>query len=412
VLINLGMPTKPTSAIQQEGRIYRIGQMTDAIIRYFNTGTSWERIAFAEKVSRRADAAESLGQGEAARGLFDAFVQAFEAADTFPPGHSDEGKGGKENDRALRGLGGASEYDRAKSYYFGQTKTDLAHQEPGGDRALPTPEPIGLKMMQWAMMRGGEAMLEPSAGHGALARWMPDNTVRTAIEPSYELAAKLALAFDGKIENGSFEDHHIVDEYDGIVMNPPYNRPGSHGSALAFEHITKAWGHLREGGRLIALFPEGPACRQTAGRIRGRKPAFAHDRNRPYDSRARRPRADGQPAGCDLRARRHQCAHAHAWCGRRARPTPCPTRATSTCRPSTRSPTCLMRWRMSPSIRGRRRKAEDTVSHSPQPGAAPPVAAPQSGSAPAPQCDPRPGLDVVRAKTHPDRPDHVPDPAD
>lgn len=39
VLINLGLPTKPVEAIQTEGRIYRVGQKTNAIFRYLNTGT-------------------------------------------------------------------------------------------------------------------------------------------------------------------------------------------------------------------------------------------------------------------------------------------------------------------------------------------------------------------------------------
>ena len=79
VLINLGLPTAPTKAIQQEGRIYRQGQNpdSDSMFVYLNTGTSWERIAFANTIARRASTAENLAMGEQARGLRDAFIQAF-----------------------------------------------------------------------------------------------------------------------------------------------------------------------------------------------------------------------------------------------------------------------------------------------------------------------------------------------
>ena len=65
VLINLGMPTRPVTAIQQEGRIFRVGQQSNAMFRYLNTGTSWERWAFAGTIARRASTAENLGQGAA-----------------------------------------------------------------------------------------------------------------------------------------------------------------------------------------------------------------------------------------------------------------------------------------------------------------------------------------------------------
>lgn len=38
--------------------------------------------------------------GELARSLQDACMQAFEEADTYAPGHEDEGTGGKDMDRA------------------------------------------------------------------------------------------------------------------------------------------------------------------------------------------------------------------------------------------------------------------------------------------------------------------------
>lgn len=69
--------------------------MTDAIFRYLNTGTNWEKWAFATTIAQRASAAENLGIGEMARALKDAFISGFEESDDYRAGMEGEGKGGK-----------------------------------------------------------------------------------------------------------------------------------------------------------------------------------------------------------------------------------------------------------------------------------------------------------------------------
>ncbi len=254
ILINLGQPTQPTRSIQQEGRIYRTGQASNAAFRYMSTGTSWERIAFATTIASRSGTAENLGMGELARALKDAFIAAYEEADRFPPGHEGEGTGGKERDAAVNNA--LTEYDRARAFYFGtQKKTSKTKAQEGKDY-YATPEPVGLKMVQWASVLGGEDLLEPSGGHGAIARWFHPQANRTAIEPSSALRSRLALVYDGKIVEGTFEDHNIVNKYDGIVMNPPFGVGGK----TAMDHLAKAATHLRDGGRIVALIPRGPAA--------------------------------------------------------------------------------------------------------------------------------------------------------
>jgi hypothetical protein len=252
VLINIGLPTAPTTAIQQEGRIYRVGQKSDAIFRYVNTGTNWERWAFASTIAGRASAAENLALGEGARGLRDAFINAFENSDSYPVGHEGEGKGGKDSDKqAYRQI---TEMDRAKGFYYATQKKNSRTKSAEGTDYYATPEPVGLVMTRLADAREGEKMLEPSAGHGAIARWFRTDAERTAIEPSSELNSRLALVFqDGDIKRQTFEDLNIVNKYDAIVMNPPFGTGGK----TAIEHLEKAFNHLRDGGRVVALIPEG-----------------------------------------------------------------------------------------------------------------------------------------------------------
>lgn len=257
VLINLGQPTAPTLAIQQEGRIYRTGQVSNAIMRYLNTGTSWEKWTFASTIAGRASTAENLGMGEQARALKDAFIAAFEESDAYPPGHEGEGTGGKERDKLANA--DITAYDRAKTYYWATQKKNSKTKAQEGVDYFATPEPVGFKMAEWLQLRGGESSLEPSAGHGAIARWLPEITNRTVIEPSNVLRARLAMAMDAskdRIIDGRFEDHAIVNKYDGIAMNPPFGVGGK----TAVEHLAKAATHLRDGGRIVALIPTGPAA--------------------------------------------------------------------------------------------------------------------------------------------------------
>lgn len=255
VLFNLGLPTQPTMSIQQEGRIYRTGQVSNAIFRYLNTGTNWERWAFAQTIAERASAAENLATGELARALKDAFIAGFEESGDFPAGHEGEGTGGKERDRMANEA--ISEYDRAKAFYWGTAKKTAKTKSQEGADYFATPEPVGFKMVQMLDLRGGEDALEPSAGHGAIARWFPETANRTAVEPSNTLGSRLAMVFDGKIVRGDFEALNIVNKYDGIAMNPPFGTAGR----TAVDHLAKAaQQHLREGGRVVALIPTGPAA--------------------------------------------------------------------------------------------------------------------------------------------------------
>lgn len=257
-LINLGLPTAPTKLIQLEGRIYRTGVVSDAIMRSLNTGTNWERWAFAQTIASRASTAENLGMGELSRALRDSIIASFENADRFPPGHEGEGKGGKAMDRASNNV--LSEFDRAKTYYWATGKKNQRTKAQEGKDYFATPEPLGLKMVQWADIRGGEDALEPSAGHGAIARWIPDLSNRTVIEPSPLLSARLAMSMNpekDRIIEGTFEDHNTAaNKYDAVVMNPPFGVGGKQ----ALEHVAKAAEHLRPGGRIVALVPAGPAA--------------------------------------------------------------------------------------------------------------------------------------------------------
>ena len=261
-LINLGLPTRPSEAIQQEGRIYRVGNKSNAIFRYLNTGTYMEQMAFATKLAERAGTVENIALGEMARSLKQAYVEAFEESQEgdgwkkYLPGSKTEGTGGKANDYRQEQ---ATDFDRAKAAYFGKQKKNSRTKSQEGHDYFATPEPIGYKMVQWLQSKPGQSLLEPSAGDGAIARWMPDNTYNTVVEPSRDLTPKLMRNVAGaKVVESTFENFDLHNKFDGIAMNPPFG----HGGKTAVEHVAKAYQHLKDGGRLIAIIPDGSACQK------------------------------------------------------------------------------------------------------------------------------------------------------
>jgi superfamily II DNA/RNA helicase len=76
VLVNLGMPVKPTTSLQAEGRTRRVGSVSNAPYRYYTIGTTWEREAFARRIAEQSGAVENLAMGNEARAIQQSFIDA------------------------------------------------------------------------------------------------------------------------------------------------------------------------------------------------------------------------------------------------------------------------------------------------------------------------------------------------
>lgn len=261
VLINLGMPTRPTATIQIEGRIYRVGNKSNAVFRYLNTGTVMEGEMFS-KMAERSGMVEAIAMGEKARALQASINAAYEESQDgdgwkkYLPGSPTEGTGGKAMDYVDDQL---STYDKAKAFYFANQKKTSRNKSAEGEDYYATPEPLGLKMVEWADPKSGESMMEPSAGHGAIARWMPDYTRNTVVEPSRELQPKLQRnVSNANVIGDVFEALDLHNKFGSIVMNPPFGTGGK----TAIEHLAKAFRHLNDGGRIVAIIPNGQATQK------------------------------------------------------------------------------------------------------------------------------------------------------
>jgi hypothetical protein len=247
VIINLALPFKPTDAMQSEGRIYRLGVKTNAIVEYLVLKTNFESMAFGNKINKRVRTAENLAFGNQSRNFEESFAGGYLNAN-----HTSEllpvdmtGQGGVLADGKMNA---SSPFEQAKTFYFAR----LAGRNNNGVDYFATPEPLGMKMVEWANAQVNEDLLEPSAGHGAIARFFPKFCHNVFVEPEPTLAAEVAIVA-GEPHVKKFEDLHVTNKYDVIVMNPPFGKAGK----TAMEHLKKAFDHLRFNGRVVAILPTG-----------------------------------------------------------------------------------------------------------------------------------------------------------
>ena len=267
VCITLALPQSPITALQIEGRTYRIGNKSNAIFEYPILGLNSEMMLFGQKFNNQVSTTENLALGSQARSLRDSFANGIlEHSGVVPI--DQQGVGGKEfdapKDQSTDG------FDNAVLDYYSNQKLNSRNRE--GVDYFPTPEPLGYKMMEWANMGEGDTVMEPSAGHGAIARYAPKGNQMVAIEPSQSLFAKLQLKAGGlgrKFVNTIFENYDISNKHDVVVMNPPFGTAG----ATAIAHLGKAFKHLEEGGRVVALIPRGSTDKKFDKWIDGEKTA-------------------------------------------------------------------------------------------------------------------------------------------
>ena len=251
VCITLALPQSPITALQIEGRIYRIGNMSNAIFEYPILGLNSEMMLFGEKFNNQVSTTENLALGSKARNLRDSFANGILEHSGIVPVEN-QGVGGKEFDAATPSEN--DPFDNAVLDYYSNQKLNKNNRE--GSDYFPTPEPLGYKMVEWAGLGEGDSVLEPSAGHGAIARYVPKTNEMVSIEPSQSLFTKLQLKAGGlgrKFLNNTFENYALNNKHDVIVMNPPFGKAG----ALAIQHVDKAFKHLDEGGRIVAIIPRG-----------------------------------------------------------------------------------------------------------------------------------------------------------
>ena len=256
VVITLALPQSPITALQIEGRIYRIGNKSNAIFEYPILGLNSEIVLFGQNFNNSVSTTENLALGSKARSLRSSFARGIEER-SGDISVDEQGIGGKEADANT--VTENDPFDNAVLDYYTNQKITTRRDDREGIDYYPTPEPLGFMMNIWGRVKDSDDILEPSAGHGAIARYVPMENALTAVEPSQSLFARLQIKAGGaagrSFVNDVFENYNIINKHDVILMNPPFGVQGK----LASEHVAKAYKHLNEGGRIVAIVPEGKA---------------------------------------------------------------------------------------------------------------------------------------------------------
>ena len=112
---------------------------------------------------------------------------------------------------------------------------------------FPTPDEHANDVIARAGIEPGMRVLEPSAGHGALAVAARDaGATVDAVELSNDLRDILTeKGFN--LVGSDFMATEPAGEYDAVVMNPPFS------NNMDIDHVKHAYAHLKPGGRLVAI---------------------------------------------------------------------------------------------------------------------------------------------------------------
>ena len=122
-----------------------------------------------------------------------------------------------------------------------------------------TPDDLADKVIALADISANHLVLEPSAGHGQIAKRAA--TISSKVDVIEIQRSSCDALADALIYRNVFNhDFLLMDievEYDRIVMNPPF------GKQADIKHVVKAVSLLKAGGRLVAIMSAGVVFREN-----------------------------------------------------------------------------------------------------------------------------------------------------
>ena len=114
----------------------------------------------------------------------------------------------------------------------------------------PTPEPLARRVVDLAEIGPSDLCLEPQAGQGGLAKFMPTDRTTCVEINSLHCDILRSKGFEA-IQADFLTWHEAEGKFDRIIMNPPFSL------GRWQEHILAAVDKLKPGGRLVAILPSG-----------------------------------------------------------------------------------------------------------------------------------------------------------
>lgn len=129
---------------------------------------------------------------------------------------------------------------------------------------FPTPPELAKRVVELAAIDPGHIILEPSAGQGGIADFLPMRPMVTCVEllPENVTVLKDKGYF---VHEGDFLTKSCGAEYDRVVMNPPFEKQAD------IDHVLHAWDCVVPGGRLVAIMASSVAFRENSKTVGFRK---------------------------------------------------------------------------------------------------------------------------------------------
>jgi hypothetical protein len=158
--------------------------------------------------------------------------------------------------RIIESIGGAQvssgvfEFDYDPTQVLGDIIKTGCVPDQKAHQFYPTPERLAVMAVDLADIKPEQSCLEPSAGTGAIARFLPKDTT-TCVEVS-SMHATVLRAQGFQTEQADFLAWAALPgqrNFDRIVMNPPFSE------GRWRSHVEAAAGLVRSGGRLVAILP-------------------------------------------------------------------------------------------------------------------------------------------------------------
>lgn len=183
------------------------------------------------------------------------------------------GDAAREAAKVLQAIGGARNergtwvFDYEPGAVISEIVTSGCIPDKVAHQFYPTPERIAELCAELAQIGEQHLVLEPSAGQGDLAAWLPKDRT-TCVELSPLHCAILRARGFNTVEADFLSWAEVLfpaQMFDRVVMNPPF----ADGRARA--HVEAAAGLLRPGGRLVAVLPASMKDKPLLGA------GFAHE---------------------------------------------------------------------------------------------------------------------------------------
>lgn len=162
--------------------------------------------------------------------------------------------------KSLEGIGGKWKGGKVAGFVFQEDEdpTSLLSEVAGGKKInlkkdyqfFATPAELAAKLVEYACIREGHSILEPSAGQGVIIDAINDALPITRVD-CYELMPTNRNVLKNKMMANLIGDDFLKSDpkvkYDRIVANPPFTRDAD------IDHIRAMYKRLTPNGRLVTI---------------------------------------------------------------------------------------------------------------------------------------------------------------